>query len=200
MLTSDGLLPIEDVKAGQLVWSYDTITGENSLAAVSNPIAREVNTLVEVIVGTELILTTTEHPFYVNGHWVVASELKVVDELKVFEDVLATDAGKSSQSNIYIRSVQIVDTTVTVYNFTVKQNSNYYISQSRVLVHNIDCRIFKPITTKGAKYFNKGLKDVQAGNGTPQTHVGTTQQKVFGAREYKAGKEGYGSKKVGKMY
>jgi hypothetical protein len=144
VLTSEGLLPIEEIQAGQLVWSYDTITGKNILASVSNPFTREVDLLVKIISGTQVIYTTTEHPFYINGEWISARELKIGDPLTAYESRQECNSmyiSKSTFANsaFVIDVVERIDTTAQVYNLTVSEKHNYFVSGLRILVHNGIC-------------------------------------------------------------
>lgn len=75
--------------------------------------------------GNIKIECTLEHPFYANGNWVEAKELKVGDELlgkdgKLYKISFVTKKEKSE----------------IVYNFEVEDNHNYYVSENAILVHN----------------------------------------------------------------
>ena len=82
-------------------------------------------------IGEEVINTTQTHPFYVEGKgYVEAAELKVGDVLRGLDD-----------SEIKIEKVEIEDLNepIKVYNFTVEDWHNYFVSYSSVLVHNANC-------------------------------------------------------------
>ena len=70
--TEDGDKNIEEIKAGDRVWSYDPVTGEEGLKEVKQTFENETETLVHVTVSNvsnendkETIDTTVRHPFYV---------------------------------------------------------------------------------------------------------------------------------------
>ena len=69
------------------------------------------------------IKTTTNHPFYVDGKWVEAGDLKMGDE------ILHVDGLKHK-----ITSMEINDDKQTVYNFEVPGHHNYFAEG--YLVHN----------------------------------------------------------------
>ena len=79
---------------------------------------REVTTLVHLTVNGEEIVTTVDHPFYVNNRgFVNAGELKVGDELL-----------DSSGNVLLLESfeIELTDEPTTVYNFQVEDIHTYY--------------------------------------------------------------------------
>ena len=129
--TEYGLLPIEEIQAGDYVWSENTETGEKELKKVLSVSVAETKVLVHVYTenGTE-IDTTENHPFYVEGKgWCAAAELEA-------GDVLRTQDGNVE----IVSAVEIVqlDETVKVYNLEIEDSHTYYVSAEGVLVHN-DC-------------------------------------------------------------
>jgi len=71
----------------------------------------------------EQLKVTPEHPFYLNGEWVEASELEVGDKLKTID-------GKTA----VIKDIRKVKEPVTVYNLEASSPHNYFADG--VLVHN----------------------------------------------------------------
>ncbi|OJJ19678.1 hypothetical protein BKI52_19290 [marine bacterium AO1-C] len=123
--TCKGLKKIEKVKLGDLVWSYNTETKKKELRKVTQTFIRSTQQLVYLYLGKDTIKTTTEHPFYLEGKWVKAGNLNQGDSLHLYHS-----------RKIALDSLVKVDTNVTVYNFTVAQNHNYYAGKDGVLVHN----------------------------------------------------------------
>ena len=84
MSTEDGLRPIEEIQAGDYVWSEDTETGEKELKKVLSVSVTETNVLIYVTTENGTDNDTTEnHPFYVEGKgWCAASELEDGDVLR----------------------------------------------------------------------------------------------------------------------
>lgn len=130
VMTEDGLKPIEDIRAGDLVWAMDPDTGEKALKQVRQTFVRETDELLHLFVGDEEIVTTPEHPFFVKGKgWVKARALWIGAELLLCN-------GESARL-IHKRTEQI-KTGRSVYNFEVEQFHTYFVGISEILVHN-DC-------------------------------------------------------------
>jgi len=145
---------IEDVKVGDLVYSYNTLTGETELCAVTSTLAKtsdHINylTIIDENGNEQTIETTDVHPF-----WVVTDEpdlsraaRSVIDEnglliyhenlesglngywveakdLRVGDVFLGANGELSTLTNIV--RVEQAD-GIAVFNFTVEGNHNYYI-------------------------------------------------------------------------
>jgi len=163
---------IEDIKVGDWVYSYDTITGEVSLKEVTDVFVRQsdhINYLtIEDEEGNIQVLEVTDaHPFWVvtddpdleraarslvdengvwlyhanigpteNGFWVEAKDLREGDVFLGANGELLT--------LVDMERVEFPD-GVTVYNFTVEGNHNYFViaacdeyGQTSILVHNAE--------------------------------------------------------------
>ena len=112
------------------VISTDPETMETSPKIVLETYIREVTTLVHLIVNGEEIVTTVDHPFYVQSRgFVEAGKLLVGDKLL------------DSNCNVLLvenHSVELTDEPTTVYNFQVEDYHTYHVSGFGVLVHNAD--------------------------------------------------------------
>ena len=101
---------------------------ETSPKTVLETYIREVTTLVHLTVNGEEIITTVDHPFYVQSRGVVeAGKLLVGDELL------------DSNCNVLLvenHSVELTDKPTKVYNFQVEDFHTYHVSGFGVLVHN----------------------------------------------------------------
>ena len=131
--TEYGLLPIEEIQAGDYVWSENTETGEKELKKVLSVSVTETKVLVHVYTenGTE-IDTTENHPFYVEGKgWCAAAELEAGDVLRT------QDGSIEIVSDVIIEQL---DEAVKVYNLEIEDSHTYYVSDREVLVHN-DCNV-----------------------------------------------------------
>ncbi|MCR9141867.1 MAG: TIGR04388 family protein [bacterium] len=119
---------IEDVKAGDLVMSWNEKTGEISTKPVTDTFVREAPEIYQITLENgEVIETTWSHPFYVEDKgWVKAKELRTGDILKTGNKALT------------IASIFVPYNETTVFNFTVDVYHTYYVSRSEVLVHNYD--------------------------------------------------------------
>lgn len=85
--------------------------------------------LIKIVLkgGTE-ILSSSNHRYYIRGHGYTEANLVSVGDFlvnEIGEQILVEDV-------IPIRR----DADEVVYNLTVKDNHNYFVSESSVLVHN----------------------------------------------------------------
>ncbi|GAA4734680.1 RHS repeat-associated core domain-containing protein [Phytohabitans rumicis] len=124
--TEDGAEPIEDVEVGDKVWARDLDTGENRLRTVTGLFQRPAEELLTISTGDATVQVTPQHPFWVPDRgWVAAGELKAGDRL------LSRDGTTRAITAISRRTAQ-----VTVYNFEVAGDHNYYVTDGQLLVHN----------------------------------------------------------------
>ena len=125
--TEEGYKAIEDIEVGDKVWSWDEETGEQALKPVVRLYRNKKDTIVHIDVAGEHIETTQGHPFYVVGKgWVKAGELEKGQKLKLYDG-----------REVEIESVNTKGSgPVITYNFEVKDNHTYYVTESDVLVHN----------------------------------------------------------------
>ncbi|MDR2492646.1 MAG: HNH endonuclease, partial [Coriobacteriales bacterium] len=126
--TAAGLVAIERIKAGDRVTSTDADTFETSDKAVVEAYVREATTLVRLAVGGELVSTTADHPFFVEGRgFVDAGELQAGDVLRgASGDSLSVESARH----------EALDEPVGVYNFQVEDFHTYHVGEAGVMVHN----------------------------------------------------------------
>ena len=126
--TEKGFTPIEQIKPGDYVWSEDHATNEKALKKVKKIFVREKDSIIRLSINGEVIETTQEHPFYVEGiGFIAAGELKASDEVRL-------QSGEAGLVD-YIEEVAL-DEPIKVYNFEVEDFHTYYVSEQKVLVHN----------------------------------------------------------------
>ena len=135
-------MPIEQIKIGDKVLSYDEKTKTFEYKSVAQTFIAVKENIVKIkIRGEKLLTTTTEHPFYVKkshkardglssdddeeGEWLTAAELKVGQK------VLRPD-GKWTR----ITSIEQSSEPTLVYNLEVEGNHNYFVGEIGVLSHN----------------------------------------------------------------
>ncbi|MEJ2693181.1 MAG: polymorphic toxin-type HINT domain-containing protein [Candidatus Thiodiazotropha sp.] len=125
--TNNGLVKIQDIKIGDLVWSYNEKDETNEYRKVIHLIQRTNEyRLINVHLEDGTTIEATElHPFFVNSEWVDARDLKVGDRLHL-----------TSGKTMIVKSLSEVVKSATVYNLTVEGNHNYFVGDSGVLVHN----------------------------------------------------------------
>ena len=148
-----GEIPIEEIRAGDLVWSWDEETGNTVLKEVVETYINETDKLVHVFVNGNEIIATPSHPFYspVKG-WTEAAQLRAGDMLVLVND-----------EYVVVEKVQheILESPITVFNFQVQDYHTYYVSNIGILVHN-SC--VKPIAPKevGKRYIDTNSIDAHA--------------------------------------
>ncbi len=127
--TVSGMMPIEQIKAGDTVISTNPDTMETGNKKVVETYIRKVDRLVYLTVNGEKIVTTVDHPFYVkNRGFVNAADLKKGDELfDVDGNVLCIEE----------HSIEFTEET-TVYNFQVEDYHTYHVGKFGVMVHNAE--------------------------------------------------------------
>jgi len=131
--TDDGEKNIEDIEVGDLVLAKDENNPDGELAykKVTGLYRNQRDDIIKLYVGEQIIETTDNHPFWVEGKgWVFADELQVGDKLQ-----------KADGSNLTIKKVEFIklDEPVTVYNFTVADFHTYYVTDLGIWVHNTEC-------------------------------------------------------------
>ena len=139
--TKSGLVPIEDIQPGDLVWATDEETGETSLKEVVQTFRNETEEWVHVKVNGEEITCTPMHPFYspVKG-WTSAIDLRAGDILVMLNG-----------EYVVVEQVQheLLESPETTYNFEVEDYHTYYVGEKSVLVHNRCDLTDAPATTHG---------------------------------------------------
>jgi intein/homing endonuclease len=65
VLSTDGQVPIEEIREGDIVWSENPETGERGLKRVAQAFVRETDEFVHIKVNGQEITTTPEHPFWI---------------------------------------------------------------------------------------------------------------------------------------
>jgi hypothetical protein len=123
--TEFGVKNIEDIRAGDKVWSYNEETGETGLKEVLQITEREADVTLKLEIGNEIIETTVEHPFYTQDGWKDAADLKTSDTLQTKENEKET-----------INSIEYNYKSKKVFNFAVADWQTYFVGLWAWLVHN----------------------------------------------------------------
>jgi len=127
--TKNGYIPIENIKIGDSVYSFDTETNTIGLSIVNNNLKKEVTEFYEITTEKEKIIVTSEHPFFVvNKGWIKVKDLKISDLLK--SSILGF--------SLKILNIEMLTGKINVYNIEVSGHHNYFITKSEILVHNKD--------------------------------------------------------------
>jgi hypothetical protein len=131
VLTADGTKPIEDIVVGDKVWTRNLVTGLDELQLVAETFVHQTLALYHLTIDGSVVSTTAEHPFMVQDKgWQMAGNLRP-------GDVLITPEGTTVLEAVEVEEHDLAD-IVTVYNFHVENNLNYYVhaGDTPVLVHN----------------------------------------------------------------
>lgn len=122
----EGFKNIEDIQVGDMVYSYNMETKQIELKEVDKLVSHETDTIFEILAGTERIETTWSHPFYTtNKGKCLASNLDFGDSLKTLDN-----------RNPRVLDIAKVSKNATVYEIRVKDNYNYFVGDTSVLVFN----------------------------------------------------------------
>ena len=166
--TVDGFVQIDNIKSGDVVLSTDVDTMRTRYMRVLDTYIREVDKLVHLTIHNETLITTVDHPFYVNGQgFVIAEELCIGSQLM------------DAQGNIccveQIFHEELCDEKRKVYNFQVDDYHTYHVGYQKILVHNADYDFSDTNYTRKGNDERLTLNDgeetvtyrrVQGGNGT----------------------------------
>ena len=133
ILTATGLVAIEKLAAGDKVISTNPDTLETAEKTVLETYVRQVDKLVHITINGEEIVTTDNHPFYVQGRgFIEAGHLLVGDKLVSVngEDLIVEDY-----------YTELTEEPVSVYNFQVEDFHTYFVGDCAVWVHNAECKV-----------------------------------------------------------
>ena len=125
------MVAIETIKSGDKVISTDPETMETSPKTVLETYIRQVDKLVHLTINGEEIVTTDNHPFYVQGRdFIEAGNLLVGDKLI-----------SVNGQDLFVKKHQVeeLDELVDVYNFKVEDYHTYFVGDCTVWVHNKNC-------------------------------------------------------------
>ncbi|ASR45358.1 hypothetical protein B4V02_00855 [Paenibacillus kribbensis] len=124
--TDEGEKPIEDIEVGEWVLSKDEATGEVAYKEVTATFNHETDEIYQIKVGNQVIESTFNHPFYVKGKgWTFVKDLKIGDLLV-----------QSDGNTLKVDSIKVEHKHITVYNMTVDEFHNYFVSDLEIWVHN----------------------------------------------------------------
>ena len=155
--TVTGLIAIEHLTKGDKILAADPDTFEVGEKTILDTFERKVDKLVHLTINGEEIVTTDNHPFYVQGRgFIQAGSLFVGDKL------ISLD-GK----DLIVEALEIeqCENPVSVYNFKVEDYHTYFVGENAVWVHNAEC---KPATElqvieRDSKEWDAAVEKMRAG-------------------------------------
>jgi RHS repeat-associated protein len=145
ILTDSGYKRIEQVKVGDLVWSFDNAKSKYLKKQVIKLYTHVRDTVYQIHIGEEVISATGDHPFFIAGRWLNVDNLHVGDSVSTYRG-----------TKVAITEINIVYKKTIVYNFEVADFHNYYVSRKNILVHNCGGTLN---TKEGGKFTEPTLPD-----------------------------------------
>ena len=126
--TENGFKSISKIEVGDKVYSYNFETEEIELKEVDKVVKHEIKEITNIYTDNEILETTWSHPFYVvlKGSR-LAKDLKVKDQLRMKNNML---------TKINMIAISELKNKRMVYEIRVKDNHNYFVGNTGVLVFN----------------------------------------------------------------
>ncbi len=121
---------IEEITVGDRVLAYDEKTGKQAYKSVKRLFRNKTDEWYHIRVNNEEIVCTGGHPFYVAdlGQFIPARNLRTGDKL------LLSDGTCVTIDSITVEKLAKPETT---YNFEVEDFHTYFVSNCKILVHNL---------------------------------------------------------------
>lgn len=124
VVTMQGMQPIETIRPGDMVLSQDVNSGELAFKCVQSTTVRPPADLLKLRFGSQELLVTRGHPFWVNGRgWLMAKQLQVGDPLHSLYGVRTLDAVEPAGQ-------------AEAHNLIVGDSNTYFVGGPRLLVHD----------------------------------------------------------------
>lgn len=125
IFTTNGKLPIENIKVGDEVLSYDSIAHKNVIEKVSFTYKKAMAYMRKIIIGKDTIIATPGHLIHTAKGWIAASLITA-----------GTLVTNSNSSEIKVDTAFTIEKAQSIYNFEVEHTHNYYVGNTGILVHN----------------------------------------------------------------
>ena len=126
--TETGYKNIEDIKVGEKVYSYNLDNNELELKKVIGTIVSSTKDTYTITIANKKVEMSPKHQIYiVDKGWTRAYDVKKGDKM------LTADNKVVEIENI---EYKVYDKPIKTYNLTIEGNSNYFVTDIQVLVHN----------------------------------------------------------------
>lgn len=155
--TPNGFTKIKDIKIGDEVFSYDDDKQRVTIRKVTYLFVEEAEEILEIETESEMISTTRNHPFFVNG------QFKDAEQINVGEYLLT-----QSERFIKVLSLSYILKTEKVYNFEVEEDHCYFVGEDGVLVLN-KCNSYRELFMRAFPRFRRYGSKVEIHHRIPQT-------------------------------
>jgi len=119
VLTANGFVAIENIRAGDKVIATDPNTSETAEKRVMQTFVHQTDKVVHLVISGNEIISTATHPFYVSGIGFVKAE-----DLKVGSPLTCSNGETASVESI---SIENLKDSIYVYNFDVEGFHTYYV-------------------------------------------------------------------------
>ena len=127
--TENGFKNIEAIKVGEKVYSYNLDTNKLELKNVTNSIISQTLETYFITIGNNTFEVTPRHELYIiDKGWTRTFDVKTGDRM--------LDANGNETTISKIEKKKYVN-PIKTYNLTVEGNSNYFVTDIQVLVHNV---------------------------------------------------------------
>lgn len=124
--TNHGLIEIQNIEKGNQVLAFNEKTQKNDYYTVTDVFSHDKILIVTLNIGGEIIETTYDHLFYVEGsEWIQAGTIQAGERIR-----------KSNGKSEIVTSINIKPSFETTYNLTVEEAHTYYVGEGQYLVHN----------------------------------------------------------------
>ncbi|USX11873.1 polymorphic toxin-type HINT domain-containing protein [Oxalobacteraceae bacterium OTU3CAMAD1] len=145
--TDQGMIAIEKIKVGQLVYSRDPQTGETAFKPVTQLMVTRAKPLFRLVTENyaghlESMEVTDNHPYWVKGMgWVDAEKLTTNSLLQSLDG-----------QELKVVSLEKLGRSEVTYNFTVADFHTYFAGSQKAFVHNCSgCKLAEEAVTSLSK-------------------------------------------------
>ena len=138
LATSTGAVAIEQIRAGDIVWSADEVSGEMGLRPVLETYRNQATEIWEIAYDHDrdaqtpamIIASTGEHPFWEvdSSAFLPAEELRPGNTLRLLDGNTVNIEGVTKRPS---------DRITATYNFAVADHHTYFAGEGGVWVHNL---------------------------------------------------------------
>ncbi|KAB8140676.1 DUF4157 domain-containing protein [Chloroflexia bacterium SDU3-3] len=166
--TPNGSCPIESLRVGDLVYTYDFTQKTVVKRLILKLYQGHTEHLVDVQVGNDIITATRMHPFWVESaqEWLPAAQLETGMLIRLLDGTIGV-----------VKSARVYPAVSTTYNLEVEETHNYFVGGDGVLVHNgSDDDLSNFASTEKANAYIYIIKCVQADGSEVTIYVGKTIQ------------------------